>query len=330
MKIKQFILFSLLVCCLLLSMPINAQTQDDDPIQDSFGLRELGWDGENRLTAVILGLDRRPSEGLALTRTDTIIIASIYPAEEQITLFHIPRDTYLKIPSGYKTGSADYIQANTMLMEGERMQEDYGPYWVGDVVACNFGIYIDRYVLLDFEAFIELVDAMGGLKITTLFPISDSTFPDMNFRYDPFYLSAGDHVLNGYDALRYARTRHQDNDLVRGDRQTEVLEAIYDQIQQPDVLAGLLAQAPDLLRSLKRHIETDIMLEDMPQLIQMALSIPRDNIISDTLESAYTIHTIHEGRNIVIPNPQNIDELMGELFGQDLDPYRLINPDLCG
>jgi LCP family protein required for cell wall assembly len=329
MNPKRIITTLIILCCLLPVLSVNAQSSPDDPIQDSFGLRELGWDGESRLTAVILGLDRRPSEGSALTRTDTIIIVSIYPAEEQITLFHIPRDTFLKLPVQGRT-SGEYAQANTVLMQGEEMQENYGPYWVGDVVACNFGVYVDRYVLLDFEAFIDLIDAMGGLEITTLFPISDSTFPDMNYRYDPFYLSAGEHVLNGYNALRYARTRHQDNDLVRGDRQIEVLEAIFDQIQQPDVLARLMTQAPDLLRSLRRHVETDIMLEDMPQIIQVALTIPRENIVSNTLESAYTIRTIQDGRNIVVPNPQNIHELMIELFGDNLDPYNLISADLCG
>jgi LCP family protein required for cell wall assembly len=326
MKLKHFISLSMLLFGLLLIPSVHAQPQEDDPIQDSFGLRELGWDGESRLTAIILGLDRRPSEGQALTRTDTIIVASIYPAEERISLFHIPRDTYLKLPDVRNTGTVEYIQANTVLMRGESMQEDYGPYWVADVVACNFGIYVDRYVLLDFEAFIELIDAMGGLEITTLFPISDRTFPDMNYRYDPFYLSAGEHLLSGYDALRYARTRHQDNDLVRGDRQIEVLEAIYDQIKRPETFNRLLQQAPDLLRSLRNHVETDIMLKDVPQILQQALLIPRENITSNTLESAYTMQTIQAGRNVVIPNPQTITQLMQEVFGQPSDPDLL----LCG
>lgn len=330
MNLKR-LLIMLVMCCLLIPATLYAQIPaTDDPVQDSFGLRELGWDGESRLTAIILGLDRRPSEGLSITRSDTIIIASIYPAEEQITLFHIPRDTFLKLPPSYRTSGDEYIQANTLLMQGETRQAGYGPYWAGDVVACNFGIYVDRYVLLDFEAFIDLVDAMGGLTINVLFPISDSTFPDMNFRYDPFYLARGEHLLSGYDALRYARTRHQDNDLVRGDRQIEVLEAIFEQAQQPEVVARLMTQAPDLLRSLRRHIETDILLEDMPQVIQSALVIPRENIVSNTLANEYTMRTIQGGRNIVVPNPQNVHELIAELFGDNLDPYNLITADLCG
>ncbi len=320
MKLNPFIIFNVLLCCLLLGAPLNAQTSDDDPIQDSFGLRELGWDGESPLTAVILGLDRRPSEGQTLTRTDTIIIASIHPAVEQISLFHIPRDTYLKLPDVRNTGQAEYIPANTVLMRGESMQAGYGPYWVADVVACNFGIYVDRYVLLDFQAFIDLIDAMGGLEITTYFPINDRSFPDMNYRYDPFYLATGEHVLSGYDALRYARTRHQDNDLVRGDRQIEVLQAIYDQIQRPEVFNHLIQQAPVLLRSLRNHVETDVMLTDFPQILQEALVIPRENIISNTLESAYTMRTIYDGRNIVVPNPLTTPELIQAVFGQPPDP----------
>jgi LCP family protein required for cell wall assembly len=292
-----------------------SQAQSDDDLQDSFGLRDLAWDGQSRLTAVILGLDRRPAEGDSiLTRTDVIIVASIYPAQGTISLLHIPRDVYMNIPN-----TSDFIQVNTLLQDGDAMMEGYGPYWVADVLQYNLGIYIDRYVMVDFEAFITIVDALGGISITTGYPISDTSFPDMNYGYDPFVLPAGTHQLNGYNALRFARTRHQDNDYVRGSRQIQVLEAILDRLQEPGILPRLIVESPNLLRSVNQNVYTDIWLEDAFTLARYAILIPRENVLSSTLEREYTMDTIVNGRRVVIPNPSSVHRLMLTVFGADYD-----------
>ncbi len=292
---------------------ISAQADDD--LQDSFGLRELVWDGQSRLTALILGLDRRPAEGnRILTRTDVIIIASIYPAQGTISLLHVPRDVFMNIPD-----TSDFVQVNTLLQDGERIMEGYGPYWVADVLQYNLGIYIDRYLMVDFNAFINIVDAMGGITITTGYPISDTSFPDMNYGYDPFILPAGTHQMNGYNALRFARTRHQDNDYVRGERQIQVLEAVIQRLQEPGVLPRLALEGPNLLRTLNRNVYTDILLEDALTLARYAILIPPENILSSTLEREYTMDTIVDRRRVVVPNPNSVHRLMLTVFGPDYD-----------
>lgn len=272
------------------------------------------WDGNSRFTVLVLGVDRRPSEGDTLeTRTDVVILISIDPATGSIGMLDIPRDTHIAPPGG------NYARINTLFQDGELLQEGYGPYWVMDTVQYNLGIFIDRYVLFDFNAFITLIDAMGGVEITTTYPISDDTFPDLEFGYDPFYLPAGDHLLNGYDALRFVRTRHMDNDEVRGSRQLHMMQAVQEQLKDPALFGRLLAEAPVLLDVLQNDLMTDMTFNEMVRLAETALSLESDQIFTESMESEYTqlITIPGVGRRVRVPDTAQMVELMTEVFGPD-------------
>ena len=304
---KAILLFivMILVTGALSVLPVAAQ--DEEPFFPA-------WDGQSRFTILVMGMDRRPGARDTLsTRTDVMILVSIDPATQSIGMLHIPRDIHLT-----PVGTIDFIRANTLMVEGENLQEGYGPYYAMDTIQYNLGVYVDRYVAVDFEAFMTIIDSLGGVEITTDYAISDPEYPDMNYGFDPFYLSRGTHLLDGHAALQYARTRHGDNDFVRGLRQLDVIEAVFDKVTGENMLPYLIGVAPTLLTELDRNIYTDLRLPDMIQLAQFMVNIPRENIHADTINLSHNmIYTSPDGSSIYIPDRATIAELLAEVFGEN-------------
>lgn len=297
------ILLSLLA--LLLVMP--AQAQDDAPAAPT-------WDGQSRFTVLVMGIDRRPGDGeTLLVRTDAMILVSIDPLSQSVGMLHIPRDVHMAPPQ-----SENYVRINTLFQDGETLQEGYGPYWVMDTFEYNLGLYVDRYVMFDFDAFIALIDAIGGIEITIDYSIRDDAFPDMDYGYDPFVLAPGTHQLNGYEALQFARTRHQDGDEMRGLRQLQVIDAVRERISDPLVFRDLLANADSLLDSLQNDVYTDLSFDEMVLLARYALLVPPENIISATMDDSYTQRIYNSlGQRVRIPDSSTIVELLSRVFGAD-------------
>jgi polyisoprenyl-teichoic acid--peptidoglycan teichoic acid transferase len=296
---------------MMLALPALAQTDEEDRL----GAQIMPpWDGQSRFTVLLLGLDRRPAAGESFnTRTDTIILVSIDPQAERIGVLHIPRDLHLTPP-----GSEHFVRANTLMIRGEELQEGYGPYYVIDTLQYNLGMYIDRFVVLDFEAFIALVDAVGGVEIDLTYNISDPDYPDMNHGYDPFFLRAGTHLLDGETALKFARTRHGDNDFLRGIRQMEVLTALHERLTSADSLPQLLRHAPQLWRELRRNLYTDFSLEDIAQLARYVSAIPPHNIDTGAINQAHIISYPVDGRTLgYIPDRASLADVLIDTFGEN-------------
>ena len=58
----------------------------------------------------------------------------------------------------------DLIRVNTLLVEGESIHEDCGPFFAMEAFQLNLGMYVDAYIAIDFTAFIKFVDAIGGIS----------------------------------------------------------------------------------------------------------------------------------------------------------------------
>lgn len=295
-----------LAALILLVSIVPAHAQEDETAAPT-------WDGKTPFTILVMGMDRRPNARDTLSvRTDVMILARIDPTEERIGLLHIPRDLHFTPP-----GTEEFIRVNTLLLEGEDRQEGYGPYYAMDTLQYNFGMYIDRYVLFDFEAFIAIIDAIGGIEITTTYTIDDPTYPDMNNGYDPFYLPAGTHLLDGETALKYARTRHADNDFLRGMRQMEVITAIHQKVTQENILSSLLLKVPQLFADLQENVYTDLSLEDIILLVRYAALITDENIHTGSIDQDYNlIYRLPSGTNGYIPDREKMVELLTDVFGE--------------
>lgn len=274
------------------------------------------WDNESRFTVLVMGMDRRPREKSSLSvRTDAILLVSFDPATKRIGVLHIPRDLHLApLPD---TGVEQLLRVNTLLLRGEELQPGYGAYYMMDTIQYNLGMYIDAYVAFDFDAFVKVVDMLGGIDIETQFTISDPTYPDMNYGYDPFYLPAGNHTLDGETALKYARTRHGDNDYLRGIRQMQVFKAVGEKATRPEVLAQLIAGAPQLLSELNGDVVTDLTSAEAVQLGLFAAQIPLDALITGGINEQYIGYAFQEGGSVAIPDREMLPDLMARIFGED-------------
>lgn len=164
---------------------------------------------EGTKVILMVGVDNR--EGDNAGRTDTIILAFLDMNNKKINLLSIPRDTYVKIPgtsTKTKINHAYFYGGITMTMS---TIEDF------------LGIDIDDYVIIDFQGFADVVDAIGGVTVDVEM--------DMYEKWEGINLKAGTQTLNGKDALGYVRFRGTPTaDIGRIDRQQKFLKLLAEKL----------------------------------------------------------------------------------------------------
>ena len=280
-------------------------------LDDGTQIELTPWDGTSRFTVVVVGLDRRPEEYGIAYRTDTMMLVSIDPQTNRIGILSLPRDMYVNVP-----GYSALQRINTALPLGETQRLGYGPALMMQTVQLNLGIPVNDYLAVDFQAFIDLVDALGGVEIETNSVINDPYYPDMNYGYDPFYLPAGRHYLDGYDALRFARTRHGDSDIARARRQQQMMFAVRDRLFDVNMLPAMVARAPALWSSWQDNVYTGLTLEQVMQLGLFVQAIPAENITTGVIDYQYLQeYTTTSGVQVLVPDRARLGNLMNDVFG---------------
>lgn len=274
------------------------------------GLLPQKWAGAQRVTVLVMGIDRRPGEDENGYPTDSMLLLTVDPVAKTAAMLSIPRDLWVEIP-GY---GVDRI--NTANRTGDYF--DYpggGPALAVKTVKNNLGVDVDYYVRLDFHAFETLIDTIGGIDVDNPADINDPYYPDGGYGYEPFYLPAGTQHLNGHDALRYARTRHDASDIARAERQQQVVLAVREKVLTLNMLPSLITQAPQLYKTLNESVWTDLSLEQIVGLALLAQDIQRENIQHEVIDYRYVLdYTTEDGRQVLVPIKEKIRELRDRLF----------------
>lgn len=198
---------------------------------------------------LVMGLDSRAGEGTA-TRTDSIMLVGVDPYRLRVSMLSIPRDLFIDVPN------YGMQRINTVNVLGEMQEPGSGPTLLQMSIAQNFDIQPERYVRLDFEAFVALVDGLGGIDIYVERVIEDPTFPTPDGGTQYVRFDSGMQHMDGERALIYARTRHADDDYRRAERQQQVVAAVARKAAQPQhwgVVLGVFNE----------YVETDLSLWDM-------------------------------------------------------------------
>lgn len=302
----------------VLPTPVDARgdngvtgTTQELTLADGRSITLVPWDGTSRFTVLVVGLDRRPGETGLAYRTDTMMLVSIDPASRSLGILSIPRDLYVAVP-----GYSEPQRVNTPMVLGEIRQPGSGPQLLMQTVQYNLGIRVNDYVAVDFNTFVTLIDTIGGVELDVPYTINDPLFPDMNYGYDPFYITAGIHQMDGRTALKYARTRHGDSDFRRAQRQQAVIYAIRDKILELDMLPQLIIQAPTLWNQLSSGINTGLQFDQIIQLALYLKDIPLDSMKTGVINEQYTMgYTTSDGASVLVPDRANIGPLMVEVFG---------------
>jgi LCP family protein required for cell wall assembly len=224
------------------------------------------------LNVLLIGVDRRPDmqEGV---RSDTLIVVHIDPAQGWASMLSIPRDSVADIPHlGQQKINAAYAYGFNHAAElyGEGTSPDAaGGALAAETVEGFLGLKVHYVAQIDFRGFQRVVDTLGGVTVDVPRPLLDPAYPTDDYGYERLYIPAGLQVLDGANALRYARSRHSSSDFDRSRRQQQVLRAILAEVRA----RGLLSQAtllPALAKDLEQSVSTTLPLGDFDTLRGLA------------------------------------------------------------
>lgn len=238
------------------------------------------WEGVERVNILVLGIDEREQE-FGPWRTDTMIVLTVDPASKTAGMLSIPRDLWVPIP-GYDIDG----KINTAHFIGDlRGYPGGGPGLAMTTVQYNLGIPLQYYVRLNFSAFEQLIDLIGGIEICVPETIDDPEYPDSGYGYEPLHIDAGCQIMNGRLALKYARTRHTGlGDFDRAERQQQVILAVRDTVVRGDLLPSLVSKAGPLLDALKDSVQTNLSLDQLIQLANLATQIDPADILQAQID----------------------------------------------
>jgi len=263
-----------------------------------------------RTNLLLLGIDRRDGTGWAY-RTDTILIVTVDPDGGVAGLLSIPRDLQVAIP-GY---GEDRI--NTANVFGDRQEDpDAGPALLRTTIEGNFGIPIDGYLMIDFDAFVQIIDALGGIDVDVPKTLHDTRYPDPRpgdpYAFKTVHFDAGLQHMDGARAIEYARSRMSTSDFDRAKRQQTILLAI----RRKALSAGGITRWPSVAAAVLAGIKTDLGVGELAGLALLAARTDPANIQQVVLEHPLvTSYERADGAAVQLPNWDLINPVIEELFG---------------
>ncbi len=237
----------------------------------------LRGESEGRTNILILGKASEHTPGQKLT--DTIMVASLDFARKKIGIISLPRDLSVTLPEkGLSTKLNALYQYD--------LRDKTGMETVGTAVSDITGLPLHYFVALDYDGFINVIDALGGVSVYVERDLLDTRFPGPNYSYETFEIKKGWRDLDGETALKYARERHSDpeGDFGRSKRQQDILAAIRDKASSLKVLLNPLAIGT-LIDTLGEHVRTDITPEDIRSFIGVAREFDTKNIATSVVDA---------------------------------------------
>jgi polyisoprenyl-teichoic acid--peptidoglycan teichoic acid transferase len=187
-----------------------------------------------------------------------MLLLHLDPTDASISMLSIPRDTQVQIPS---EGTVKINHANVA----------GGPALAAQVVSKTLNdVPVDRYVRVSTDAFRELVDLLGGVRVYVPKPMS-YTDQTQKLKID---LKQGWQTLNGSQAEQFARFRNDAyGDIGRVQRQQALLKALRGQLINPMVIPRI----PRILTAMQKYIDTNLTPEEILALVNMGLGMEKDN-----------------------------------------------------
>ncbi|MFZ5943897.1 MAG: LCP family protein, partial [Bacillota bacterium] len=197
----------------------------------------IGQEKNGPYTVLIIGTDERDNEP---SRSDTLILASLFPNEKQVKMLSIPRDTRVKIPGRKNLEKISHAHAYGGAELAQKTVEDF------------LDKTVDFYIEVNFQGFKNIIDTLGGV---TLNVEKRMLYPEEDIDLQP-----GLQKLNGYDALAYVRFRSDGKgDIGRVERQQKFLSAMADHVKS----FATIPKIPSLIKEINTHVKTDMSTKDI-------------------------------------------------------------------
>ena len=246
----------------------------------------LQKEGDGRVNFLLLGKGG-PEQKDGPDLTDTIIVASVDPCNKEAGLLSIPRDLAVKMSSG-ETQKINAVYALTKLSAESKGKtsaeaEQAGIDAIENVVEEVVGIKINYYTMIDFKAFEQAINTVGGIDINVKDSVSETLWLDgknYKLKVDP-----GEQHFDGLRALAYSRCRHCDNknDFGRSERQREVIIALRRKILSVGTFSNPV-KLSQLIDSFGSRVSTNLTVPDEAlKLYNIGQEIDESNIKSVSL-----------------------------------------------
>jgi polyisoprenyl-teichoic acid--peptidoglycan teichoic acid transferase len=227
------------------------------------------------LDVLVLGVDKSAGpEGAGSSRSDTMMLVRVTPATGEVKLLSVPRDLYVeiepgmndKINSAYAYGGVDQARS---VMEGLT------------------GVTVDNYVIVDFQGFQEVINAIGGVKVD----VGHDVFPEK------WHMGEGVQRLGGRKALFYARYRGTPRaDLDRIDHQQKLLAALRRQAFRWNTVTKM----PAILKTTNENVETDLGIWQAVPLARALILHGREGDLTSSELQGYPT-TLDDGTQVLVP-----------------------------
>jgi LCP family protein required for cell wall assembly len=252
---------------------------------------------EQRINIALYGYGGAGHDGEYLS--DSIMIVSIQPhpsGPPSVAEISIPRDWYVPIvnAAGKKVDEGRINQAySDGMLYGEggvpAGQTDAGGVMADAALSNLLGIPIDYFVGLDFTAFQQAVNAVGGIDIDVPVGFTDDQYPACaadTCPYETIHFNAGEQHMDGAVALEYARSRHGNNgqgsDFARSARQQQIVDALKQQV----LSIGGIGDLPGLLQALGNNVDTNMTIDDAEAIYDLVDGVNSASILHVSLDDS--------------------------------------------
>jgi polyisoprenyl-teichoic acid--peptidoglycan teichoic acid transferase len=210
----------------------SAENAQDKPITE-----EPPKASSESLNVLVLGVDRRPEDAEnSVTRSDTMMLVQLTPQTGRVKLLSVPRDLLVEVEPGVE----------------DRINQAYAYGGIGQAKAVMenlTGIPIDRYAIIDFGSFEEVIDALGGITLEVEQPIQ------VGIEGHRVYIPAGRQELDGLEALAYARYRGTPcGDVARIERQQQLVAALREEALEWNTVTEL----PRIAKVMHENVDTNV------------------------------------------------------------------------
>lgn len=273
----------------------------------------LKGEGDGRVNILLLGRGGTGHDGADLT--DTILIASIDPIAKEVALVSLPRDLWVRSSAGgqskinavYSLAKMNYLSNYTEKQQTDAVKDQAqkaGVKAIEDTITATIGIPIHYYGMIDFQGFIDAVNAVGGVDINVKTEVYD-TFIQADNNNNPLIAAVGQQHFDGKHALLYAQSRHGSlrGDFDRTERQREVVVALKEKILSLGTFANPI-KINQLIDAIGNHVSTDFSQNELKRVYDVAKDVPSTKIASiglaDPPNNFVTTDNIN-GQSVVVP-----------------------------
>jgi polyisoprenyl-teichoic acid--peptidoglycan teichoic acid transferase len=252
---------------------------------------------------LIMGIDRVPPDERSIAtdvfagRSDTILLVRFDPRDQSLKVLSIPRDTRIE-------------DSRLSLPKINNANADGGAQLTATILSENLNnVPIDRYVRVTTDAFIELVDLVGGIEVYVPQPMK---YQDQTQKLY-IDLEEGRQTLSGEQAEGFARFRKDQNgDIGRVQRQQILLKALGAKLQSP----AIIPRIPQIIELLQKYVDTNLSLEEMLALANFGQKIKLDQIQMVLLPGRFSQTNEYELSYWIMSHSEK-NKIMEEFFEQD-------------